>query len=143
MAQNKFAFSIPDLAVKKLLLQEESSIFKKAICMSSSRCFPWWLQSCWWNSLLEEFFLLRHLVSLLVLKLPLIKAAKCTFSDWKRYINLVSGNVNLIPSKCLALQSYSAFLVLIMLATRKSTIEQEQSPFHNPFKPNSRKTSFV
>ena len=89
MAQNKFAFSIPDLAVKKLLLQEESSIFKKAICMSSSRCFPWWLQSCWWNSLLEEFFLLRHLVSLLVLKLPLIKAAKCTFSDWKRYINLV------------------------------------------------------
>ena len=26
---------------------------------------------------------------LLVLKLPLIKAARCTFSDWKQYINLV------------------------------------------------------
>lgn len=80
---------------------------------------------------------------LIGVKTALIKAAKCTFSDWKRYINLVSGNVNLIPSKCLALQSYLVFLVLIMLATRKSTIEHEQSPFHNPFKPNSRKTSFV
>ena len=29
MAKNKFAFSIPDLAVKKLLLQEESSVFQK------------------------------------------------------------------------------------------------------------------
>ena len=32
---------------------------------------------------------MRHLVSLLVLKLPLIKATKCTFRDWKQYINLV------------------------------------------------------
>ena len=32
---------------------------------------------------------MRHLPSLLVLKLLLIKPARCTFSDWKQFINLV------------------------------------------------------